>query len=127
MSDTTEPRTQSASESQRTPLERVLLALEERYERLVFFVIARDGPRTHGEINALPEIKQYNLYSGIWTHFLLRKLSDKSILTQDGTGKYAVAPDWQDVANWIQEPTRMEDSLLGLGEWMSPKGLVVAP
>lgn len=109
-------------------LDRLLLHLKERCERLVFYVIANKGPLTLNAIALTGEIAPYvNAYSNTWLIPVPDKLRDGNILVKNEQGEYRVSDDWQDVAAELKKPALLEDELLGLKEWLHPEGLVVSP
>lgn len=118
-----------------------LLGLEERYQRLVVYEIANNPLQTLDQIAGSREV-----YRGRWLGLTLRQLTDMKILEINEKGQFAVSSSWADVAEWLKklylekerwksekskksEENEMESmmEILGLEEWLNPKGRVVCP
>jgi hypothetical protein len=52
---------------------------------------------------------------------------ERQVLVKDENGKYSVSGSWKEVADWLKEPSCLKIEILGLEEWLHPRGLVACP
>lgn len=109
-------------------VERILSAVEERYQRLVVYAVAKNGPLSPDGLAYTDEIAPYwRAYGQQQLLSALDRLTACGVLIEGDEGAYSLSEDWKEVADFLREDRYAEYEILGLREWLDSRNLVVSP